>query len=215
MFTAHHHSRWATRRVGVMAVGLAATAALLATLTGFGAANAATSRPAASPDTASKPAVYEQAAYNQSVTIATEAHAAAQPHARSAPAATTTVSVPAAQPFTDTGIALTAGEHFSVSAAGTPCYHSGTGCYGPDGLTFRSSTGDYACSFQQYTTNDFTAPGLNCWSLIGRIGDSGVIFQVGNTFKLTSPVSGELYLGANDNYYPDNSGAYTATITTP
>jgi hypothetical protein len=42
MFTAHHRGGLAARRLGVMAAGLAAAAALLALPTGFGAANAAT-----------------------------------------------------------------------------------------------------------------------------------------------------------------------------
>jgi hypothetical protein len=159
---------------------------------------------------------FAAAVLGASVAGMTGAFAATNSHATPARAAgTITVSVPAAQPFTDTGIALTGGEHFSVSATGTPCYHAGSGCYGPNGVAFRSSSHNYTCSFIQYTTNDFTAPGLSCWSLIGRIGSSGVIFQVGKSLTLASPVSGELFLGANDNYYPDNSGAYSATITTP
>lgn len=53
------------RRLGVMAGGLAVTGALLATLTGSGAAGAAV-HPATT-----GPTVHEQAAYNQNVAIAT------------------------------------------------------------------------------------------------------------------------------------------------
>jgi hypothetical protein len=57
-----------SRRLGVMAGGLAVTGALLVTLTGFGAASA-TTRPAVS---STGPTVHEQAAYSQNVAIATD-----------------------------------------------------------------------------------------------------------------------------------------------
>jgi hypothetical protein len=73
MLTPHHRSGWAgrPRRLAVMGAGLAATGALLATLTGLGAASASTRAAAAHPDTTTGPAVYEQTAYNQNIPIAT------------------------------------------------------------------------------------------------------------------------------------------------
>jgi hypothetical protein len=70
MFRTSHHDQRSTRlrRPAVAAGGLAAAAALIATLAGSGAANAA-SRPTGGPDTTGKPTVHEQAAYNQNVTI--------------------------------------------------------------------------------------------------------------------------------------------------
>jgi hypothetical protein len=56
------------RRLGVIAGGIAVTGALLATLTGFGAANAATR---AAVSSTQGPTVHEQAAYNQNVAVAT------------------------------------------------------------------------------------------------------------------------------------------------
>jgi hypothetical protein len=65
----HHIGSFATRprRLGILAGGLVATAALLAGLSGFGAANAAT-RTHAIPNTTG-PTVYEQSAINQSISV--------------------------------------------------------------------------------------------------------------------------------------------------
>jgi hypothetical protein len=59
----------------------------------------------------------------------------------------------------------------------------------------------------------FVAPGLPCWSLIGRIGQSGTIFEVGSSKSFVAASSGEVYLGVNDNYFGDNSGSWTASIS--
>ncbi len=80
--TSHQPARWRAtaavlaaapvaraRRYAAIAGGLAIAAALIASLSGFGTASAA-SRPTGGPDTVSKPTVYEQAAYNQNVAIA-------------------------------------------------------------------------------------------------------------------------------------------------
>jgi hypothetical protein len=125
---------------------------------------------------------------------------------------TTSVSVVAAQAFTDTGIALTSGEVFSVKATGTVEYGGGS-ITGPAGFTFP----EQRCGIDAYgPPPNFIAPGLNCWSLVAKIGNSGVIFPVGTHLKnFGSPVSGELFLGMNDNNYADNAGAWTATVKTP
>jgi hypothetical protein len=70
MFRTPHHDQRSTRlrRAAIAVGGLAAAAALIAGLAGSGAASAA-SRPTARPDTTSKPTVYEQAAYNQSLAV--------------------------------------------------------------------------------------------------------------------------------------------------
>jgi hypothetical protein len=49
---------------------------------------------------------------------------------------------------------------------------------------------------------------------VGKIGANGTPFEVGSSFVLTVPsaASGELYLGVNDNNYPDNSGSWTSLI---
>jgi hypothetical protein len=131
------------------------------------------------------------------------------------PDGATVVEVPATAKWTDTGITLTASEEVKITASGTLNYGSGN--------AFRSSPAGVkwplkVCGFDQYTEpgngEPFPAPGVSCWSLIGRIG-SGPPIPVGKSLTFTAPVGGELYLGINDNNTADNSGHWTATVTTP
>jgi len=64
-------------------------------------------------------------------------------------------------------------------------------------------------------TPAYPAPGLSCWSLIGKIGANGTPFQVGDYLSFAAPSSGEFFLGVNDNYPPDNTGNWTVTMLTP
>jgi hypothetical protein len=123
----------------------------------------------------------------------------------------TTVSVPATQEFTDAGIALTVGEKVKIEASGTIEYVPGKQS-SPIGDKFFKN----GCGAVAYNINPppFVEPGLNCWSMVFRIGTSGVAFPTGGKITFVSPVAGELYLGVNDNFYPDNSGSWTAKITT-
>jgi hypothetical protein len=59
------------------------------------------------------------------------------------------------------------------------------------------------------------APGLPCWSLIGRVGKDGSPFFVGSSSTLIGEDVGRLYLSVNDetSYFADNYGQWTATIT--
>jgi hypothetical protein len=134
-------------------------------------------------------------------------------------AATTTVTVNANNPsFTDTGVALTLNESFSITATGKAKWTHTSPSTGPNGYRFSQSNGTNTCGYDQYhpyKVTSFLAPGLNCWSLVGRIGTTGVIFPVGTSLTMPAPYSGELYLAFNDDYYPNNSGDFAAMITTP
>ena len=124
----------------------------------------------------------------------------------------TTVTVNADDPvFTDSGVMLTQGESLNISASETAKWTYVSGSVGPNGYPFSSNK----CGYDQYhpRSHGYLAPGLNCWSLVGRIGSTGIIFYVGTSFTMPSPASGELYLAFNDDYYPNNSGAFTATIS--
>jgi glucose dehydrogenase len=119
-----------------------------------------------------------------------------------------TISVSSRQPWTATGIMLKTGERFSVAAAGAASWRPRRKGVSPEGLPFQYSV----CASAQYSGRLFTAPGLNCWSLIGRIGNTNVPFLVGRKFRLTSPTAGQLYLGFNDDAYGDNSGHFVARV---
>ena len=55
-------------------------------------------------------------------------------------------------------------------------------------------------------------PSAACWEMLGQIG-TGAPFAVGYGITFTSSTGGRLYLGVNDNYFGDNSGAWSATVT--
>jgi hypothetical protein len=119
------------------------------------------------------------------------------------------VPVSLTKAWTDTGFAVTAGESITITATGSmnngQC--AGTECtYTPAGRTSSSTCTGIA-------GGPFTAPNLNCWSLIGKIGSSGTPFEVGTSLQTTASTGGELFLGVNDNDFGDNSGSWTATIT--
>jgi hypothetical protein len=134
-----------------------------------------------------------------------------------AAAAATTVTINANNPsFTDTSVALTLNQSFSITATGTTKWTHTSPSTGPNGYQFSKSNGTHSCGYDQYHPYEvpsFLAPGLNCWSLVGRIGTTGPIFFVGTSLTMPAPYSGELYLAFNDDYYPNNSGDFIATIT--
>jgi hypothetical protein len=78
---------------------------------------------------------------------------------------------------------------------------------GPDGLTFPSA----GCGADQYG-HVFPARGLNCFSLLFKVGASGVWFPVGTSLTFRAPVAGELYFGVNDDNVTDNTGSWTVTL---
>ncbi|HWX96600.1 MAG TPA: hypothetical protein VNZ01_07080 [Solirubrobacteraceae bacterium] len=134
----------------------------------------------------------------------------------SAIATETPVTVAANKEFTDTGLALTAGEKVTIEASGTIKFSS-NGSASPAGLKFSQKSGAGAtCGTVAYSGGTpFLVPGANCWSMVFKIGTSGVAFPTGTKISFTSPVAGELFLGVNDNFYGDNSGSWTAKVTTP
>lgn|GEM_PF-6080457 len=128
-----------------------------------------------------------------------------------APAEQTTVSIPGDQLWTNTGVSLTIGDAYSVTASGTICHTDPcTENIGPDG------TGP-VCNYCYLSSAPKAA-------LIGRVGTGGASFLVGSNFSGTASSSGTLYLGVNESYgvtcgggleLCDNSGSWTAVIVTP
>ena len=56
------------------------------------------------------------------------------------------------------------------------------------------------------------APGLRCWSMIGKVGN-GAAFEVGTAKTFRAADAGPLLLGINDNFVRDNKGHWFATVT--
>ena len=115
---------------------------------------------------------------------------------------TTTISVPGAQPWTDTGVDILASNVVTIAASGT--IHIA----GSDPGKTPAGAGTGSC----VVSPSAIAPDLPCWSLIGRI-DNGTPFEVGTGTTFIASAAGRLFLGVNDNFFGDNSGAWTATIT--
>lgn len=121
----------------------------------------------------------------------------------------TTLTLNVTQGYTATGMYLASGTQYTITASGTlqwaaaPCVNC---TVSPSGSPWST------CSSRQPPA--YPAPGLACWSLIGKIGASGTPFEIGTSLNSTVPagVSGELYVGVNDNDLTDNSGSWTVAI---
>lgn len=110
------------------------------------------------------------------------------------------VSVDAATAWNDTGIDVGAGQTVYFSAGGRVRWGPGR----QDGPAGEDNS----------PRNDRRPiPGRPAAALIGRIGDSAEYFFIGDEkgpMRMRS--SGRLYLGINDDYLKDNSGAFRVTV---
>lgn len=129
---------------------------------------------------------------------------AASPAAHALP-----ITVPGALTWQDSGIYLSDSIAYHILATGWVASDAALmphSYHNPDGVDMNGS-GPYPNA-----PGDHLAPGLGSWSLVGRI-DMGTPFQLGTDVLLAPPAAGNLYLAFNDNYYPDNSGAYEVTVS--
>jgi hypothetical protein len=117
-----------------------------------------------------------------------------------------TMSVPAGQPWTPTGINLRSGDALTIAAEGIIVTNLAGAIASPGGTP-------PDCRVAGTVQIPFVAPELPCWSLIGRIGPQGHIFEIGSRSDLVASISGQLFLGVNDNFFGDNSGSWTAHVT--
>ena len=106
------------------------------------------------------------------------------------------------QAWTDTGVYLTPGKTFTVTARGTMNWY--TGACGGKGV---SSPAGIPCP-----GGGPKPQGLTYLSLIGKIGQNGRPFNVGESFNGKAEVGGELFLGPNDDNLADNTGNWTAQV---
>jgi hypothetical protein len=121
-----------------------------------------------------------------------------------------------------TGISLTFGQAFTVSAALTDLWNAGPlprwsnadGLIAPLLATGSDDSGEPAGTpigsiFPLYTQDGFTAP---YGSLVGQIA-SGPFFLVGTNFSNTANATGQLSLYYWDSNNGDNTGSIAATIS--
>ena len=127
----------------------------------------------------------------------------------SAATSSKTVTVAATQAWTDTHIYLSRGT-VSFKASGTINVSSGNPAF--NNTPAGQGPADPQCIGNSATPwgDDWTATGLPCWSLIGRIGN-GSPFEIGDSATHAVSNPGELYLGVNDQStsFVDNSGSWT------
>ena len=119
--------------------------------------------------------------------------------------------MPSTQTFTDTRLTVNKGDTITVRAAGTVHFQGGRErTTTPAGKPWTT-----ACLAIARASTDapFPAPGRACWSLIAKVGAKSAPFEIGTLKTFVAPTSGPLFLGINDNYVADNSGAWTASIT--
>lgn len=105
-------------------------------------------------------------------------------------------------PGVDTGLVLKGGRYVTATATGTVC--PGTGyCVDPDGYPSVDTT--------HSGYGGFVLPGAPAYGLVGRVG-TGPWVQVGSgPTKLSG--SGDLVFAVNDDWFPDNTGTFTVTVT--
>ena len=110
------------------------------------------------------------------------------------------VSVAARDRWTDTGISVRAGQTVYVKATGRVRWGPGRQD-GPAGE--RNSP----------RNDGRPLPGRPAGALIGRVGDGDDVFFVGDeSGAVRMRGSGRLFLGVNDDFLDDNSGAFRVTI---
>jgi hypothetical protein len=130
-------------------------------------------------------------------------------------ATTWTVEVPSSIPWFDTGIDVTSGQFLEINASGTVRLDTTSiAVVNPNGV-------GPGWDGTQTLAGDPLPTAIHL-SLIGRIGEialpegalGGGLGFVGSSFSQLTTLDGRLYLGFNDHYYVDNSGAFSVTITT-
>lgn len=100
--------------------------------------------------------------------------------------------------WTDSRVALRAGDEVQVTARGT-IFHNETSSIGPEGFPNRP---------------DLLTPldRANHAGLLGRVGDTGEPFFVGRGTSFIVDRDGRLFLGINDGGLENNRGFFTATV---
>lgn len=132
--------------------------------------------------------------------VARPAGTAAAPAASATPAAGV-ITVPANQPWTDTGITVARGQRVQFNATGDIMIASGasSGVGGSPAVTVPGGR--------------YPVAGAPVGALIGKVGN-GAPFLIGtNSQPIQMPSIGRLMLGVNDDHFADNSGSFSVSVT--
>ena len=113
-----------------------------------------------------------------------------------------TITVPANQQWTATGIRVTQGDRLQLQETGQISLRPND----PKDVAIPPGS-----LLQRYAPNA-PMPRALAGALIGRI-DGGQPFGIGNLSSILAPASGMLYLGVNDDVVSDNTGQFSVTIS--
>ena len=122
------------------------------------------------------------------------------------PSPPVTFTVPAAIPWTATGIDCSAGDTLEITATGTVTDEADAATQvTPDGLP---DTADREANLP-------ALPDADALALIGRVGETQPFFVIGSDFTGICPSDGPLSVGLNDTAPSGNGGTFevTATVT--
>jgi hypothetical protein len=132
-----------------------------------------------------------------------------------------TLSVPAASPWTDTGIDVFFGQQLSITASGTVRAGLALG-----GTTDANGVGPLSDGTR--IVSDTVLGTTISLSLIGKVGGTTAIGTgtpllegapgkgpgfVGTSYDQEVMTTGRLFLGYNDDIFSDNSGSFSVTVT--
>jgi len=115
------------------------------------------------------------------------------------PAGAQTISVPANQPWTDTGITVQRGERIQFNASGDIM------------VAAQASSGVGGSPIQAGGRLPVATAGVG--ALIARVGNGAPFLVATNTSPIPMPANGRLQLGINDDHHADNSGNFTVAVT--
>jgi hypothetical protein len=143
--------------------------------------------------------VYVNPAGARSVYAAVLANAAPNAVATSGVMSPGAVSVPANQPWTDTGMTVKKGDRVYFTTNGQITVGPGFVAT-PDGSATAGGR------------PGLPVPAMPAGGLIARV-DTGTPFPIGsNTQPILMPANGRLYVGVNDDNFSDNSGFFAVTV---
>jgi Ca2+-binding EF-hand superfamily protein len=111
-----------------------------------------------------------------------------------------TVRVNSQQRWTDTGIVVRAGDIITFQSSGQ--------------IQMSDNAQDLASpagALSRRMAPDAPVSGVLAGALIAKIGGYAPV-AIGDQTRITAPVSGQLYLGVNDDHLPDNRGEFTVTV---
>jgi large repetitive protein len=149
--------------------------------------------------------------------VALGASAAFVAAAAPAGASSVTVTINPLVLYASTGVTVSPGDTVTISASGTVSVGNSDpnfqGLSPAGNLHENTAANGNGCLPDYPGANGFPLGSRPCWSLIGNIG-GGAPFYVGTNTSFTASTGGVLFLGINDNNLPDNSGSWTATVTT-